>query len=65
MAIRTADFGSKLKVNEWKTGESFPTIRQAQNLAKAYNRILHNISNCFINLNTRDVFELLKRKITE
>lgn len=26
------------KLNEWETGESFPTIRQAQNLAKAYKR---------------------------
>ncbi len=26
------------KLNEWETGESYPTIRQAQNLAKAYKR---------------------------
>ena len=26
------------KLNEWETGRSFPTIRQAQNLAKAYKR---------------------------
>lgn len=26
------------KLNEWETGESFPTIRQAQNLAKVYKR---------------------------
>lgn len=26
------------KLKEWETGESFPTIRQAQNLAKAYKR---------------------------
>lgn len=26
------------KLNEWETGEGFPTIRQAQNLAKAYKR---------------------------
>ena len=26
------------KFYEWETGDSFPTIRQAQNLAKAYKR---------------------------
>ncbi|MEA3445184.1 MAG: helix-turn-helix transcriptional regulator, partial [Bacteroidota bacterium] len=26
------------KLREWEAGESFPTIRQAQNLAKAYKR---------------------------
>ncbi|HYX08543.1 MAG TPA: XRE family transcriptional regulator [Bacteroidales bacterium] len=26
------------RLNEWETGQSFPTIRQAQNLAKAYKR---------------------------
>ncbi len=29
---------SSERLNEWETGESFPTIRQAQNLAKAYKR---------------------------
>ncbi len=29
---------SEQKLNEWESGESYPTIRQAQNLAKAYKR---------------------------